>query len=129
MRVTQWLHSNKSCSAVIFTEGDKKSCFCLLSLTDFVKNTLFQNAGLLNIFPNKKREMSKKNISTFFLIFFSHLDPKTTKHLCMKLKLNVTHVVKHHPELSLGSSLFQEDLSKLVFITVSKLLAFCSCYH
>lgn len=35
----------------------------------------------------------------------------------MRLKLNVTCVVKHHPELSLGSSLFQEDLPKLVFIT------------
>lgn len=46
---------------------------CLLSLTDFVKNTLFQNVGLLNRFSNKKRKLSKKYISTIFLLilFFS----------------------------------------------------------
>lgn len=87
MRVTQWLHSNKSCSAVIFTEGDKKSCFCLLSLTDFVKNTLFQNAGLLNIFPNKKREMSKKNISTIFVDFFFSLRSQNHKAFMHEVKI------------------------------------------
>lgn len=72
--------------------------------------------GCLTYFQIQKRNV-KEYLNYFLLIFFSPLDPKTTKNICMRLKLNVPHAVKHHPELRLGSSLFQEDLPKLVFTT------------
>lgn len=70
VRVTQWLSSNESCSEVISTEEDKPSCFCLLSLTDFVKNTLFQNAGCLTYLQINKEKCQKRIFQLFWCWFY-----------------------------------------------------------
>jgi len=59
----------------------------------------------MTLFPNRKGNNQRKIFQLFIFAFFSHLDPQTTKHLCIRLILNVTLVIKCYADLSPGSPL------------------------
>lgn len=77
-----YLQINQTVQSLL-REVVETSCFCLLSLTDLVKDVLVQNVGLINIFSNRKNKCRRKMFQLFicclFIQFWSQ-NPKALMH-------------------------------------------------